>query len=295
MRAWVAARWARESFAEKPSADALAAAAEDDDDWVKLTALQACARFPAAPPGVLDRLRGLCEAHVSDPEYHEPVGLAVPLLLAGEAGDPAALAEGALAESSTDFRTLLTWHLMLAAQQEQAAGALESHLARGSVEALPRLCLALALRGAGHDLSGLSVSPAPETGECTETLCAQLALQAMANDAAAAARLEETLRGGPAQERYASAHYLALARVRSAAMVFSSVRDQDEAPLALRGFCAAALVRCGHPAGLAGLEAASTAFGGRFEAGFAAQLCRAVEDTIPLMLECRAVNVGRFV
>jgi len=294
MRAWVAARWARESFAEKPSPDALAAAAEDDDDWVKLTALQACAHFRTAPPGVLDRLRALCEAHIGEPEYHEPVGLAVPLLLAGEAGDPGAMAEAALAEGAVDFRALLTWRLMLAAQQEQAAGTLESYLARGPVETLPRLCLALALRGAGHELSGLSVAPAPETGEWTETLCAQLALQAMANDAGAAARLEETLRGGQAQERYASAHYLALARVRSAAMVFSSIRDQDEAPLALRAFCAAALVRRGHPAGLAGLEMASRAFGGRFEADFAAQLCRAVEDTIPLMLECRAVNVGRF-
>ncbi len=92
-----------------------------------------------------------------------------------------------------------------------------------------------------------------------------------------------------------SAQYLSIARVRSAAIVFASVRDQDDAPYLLRAFCAASLLRCGHPAGPGALDIASRASGGRFEADFLIHACRAIEDTIPLMLECKAVDVGRFV
>jgi hypothetical protein len=185
---------------------------------------------------------------------------------------------------------------MIAAQREQAAAALADYLVGRPVESLPLLCLALALRGAGGSLEGLTM-PAVKGGEQgNEALCASLALQSMSNQAEAVARLEEMLRTSVRpQERYCSAHYLSLARVRSAAIVFASVRDQDDAPYLLRAFCAASLLRCGHPAGPGALDMASKASGGRFEADFLIHACRAVEDVIPLMLECRDVNVGRFV
>jgi hypothetical protein len=117
----------------------------------------------------------------------------------------------------------------------------------------------------------------------------------MGNDPEATHRLETMLREGRPQERYCGAHYLGLARVRSAALVFASVRDQEDAPYPLRALCGASLVRRGHPEAFAGLERLLRGAGGRREAVLLLHLCRAVEDAIPLMLECADVNVGRFV
>jgi len=295
-RAWISVRWAREAPAgQAPSAD-LATAAADEDDWVKLVGLRACAALSAQPAGISDRINSLCEAHLDDPDYQEPIGFAVPVLLEAGVGEPVRFAETVLTASPVDLRLDLTRRLMVAAQSEQAAAALANHLAGRPVEGLPLLCLALALRGAGAGLAGLTI-PAAEAGEeWTEALCADLALQAMSNEAEAVARLEEMLRTSPrAQERYCGAQYLSLARVRSAAIVFASVRDRDDAPYLLRALCAASLLRCGHPAGPGALDMASKASGGRFEADFLVHACRAIEDVIPLMLECADVNVGRFV
>ena len=103
------------------------------------------------------------------------------------------------------------------------------------------------------------------------------------------------VRQGAPRERYQSACYLALARARSAALLFASTRDQQDAPYMLRGLCAASLVRRGHPAAMGGWEKLLKAVTGRIKADMLTHLCRAVEDTIPLMLECADMNVGRFV
>jgi hypothetical protein len=103
------------------------------------------------------------------------------------------------------------------------------------------------------------------------------------------------LRKGEPLERYYAAYYLGLARVRSAAMIFASVRDQEDAPFPVRAICAASLVRCGHPGSVVGLEKTLTSLTGRAKADLVALVGRAVEDTIPLMLECTNVNAGRFV
>jgi len=286
-RAWVAVRRAR-------GAD-LAEAAEDEDDWVKLTALAASAgpgQRPAALPGLMC---ALCEAHVGDADYREPIGAAGVCLLDCEAGDRTTWLESALAGPEVDVRMELTQRLMAALAKEQRAEQVADHLVGRPLDTLPSLCLALALRGAGRSLEGIAPPAEVPDGEWSEELCAALALRAMGNDPEATHRLEMMLREGRPQERYCGAHYLGLARVRSAALVFASVRDQEDAPYPLRALCGASLVRRGHPEAFAGLERLLRGAGGRREAVLLLHLCRAVEDAIPLMLECADVNVGRFV
>jgi hypothetical protein len=103
------------------------------------------------------------------------------------------------------------------------------------------------------------------------------------------------LRSGEPLERYYAAYFLGLARVRSAALIFASVRDQEDAPFPVRAICAASLVRCGHPGSVVGLEKSLMSLTGRSKADLVALVGRAVEDTIPLMLECTNINAGRFV
>jgi hypothetical protein len=87
---------------------------------------------------------------------------------------------------------------------------------------------------------------------------------------------------------------LSLARVRSAVPIFSSLRDQDQ-PYLLRALSAASLLRRGHSAGPTWFGKVLGGTGGEQEARIVTHLSAAVEETIPLMLECRDVNVGRFV
>ena len=247
-----------------------------------------------APDSGVGQMRDLGRRHLGDDDYCEPVGLAAVALM--EAGDDAALelAEFGLGTSHVDLRVELTNKLLAAAQRGPAAESVGEHLTGRAVAGLPALCLALALRGAGWDLAGLHMAE-PDRAGMDEEACARLALRAMDNDEEAAAALAETLRRGQPRQRYCAAHYLALARVRSAALIFSSVRDQVEAPYVLRVLCAASLLRRGHPSGLAALNKLGEGAVGRIEAELLTHVCRAIEDTIPVMLQCRDVNVGRFV
>jgi hypothetical protein len=116
----------------------------------------------------------------------------------------------------------------------------------------------------------------------------------MANDPEAAHSLETLLREGTTGERYLSARYLALARVWTAVLIYSSVRDQD-VPYPVQLVCARALVQQGHPGGFSWFQKMAGSVSNRALADFISHMALAVLDTVPLMLQCRAVNPGRFV
>ena len=285
-RAWVETRLALAELAGQPLAAAVSAAAADQDDWVKLCALEA----GGEPAEVLR----LCRAHAADRDYAEPVGrCAAALLAAGQEG-VVELARQAIGAARTDFSMELTQRIMVAAQSEAAASLLRAGLEGRRLDAAADLCLALALRGAGNSLAGLDLPDAAALAGDLEARCARLALGAMENEAEPAAELEHLLREGDPQERYAAAWHLSLARVRSAVPVFASVRDQD-LPYLLRALAAASLVRRGHNAALMWFIKVLASTQGEQAARILTHLSAAVEDTIPLMLECRDVNVGRFV
>jgi hypothetical protein len=208
--------------------------------------------------------------------------------------DPLPAAEWALNEASTDLRAELTQRLMVAAQNKALAHALRAYLSGKPVNRLGRLCLALALRGGGGSLEGLEIPAGlPEETE-VETLCALLGLKAMMGEEQSVERLEHFLREGSDRERYSSAVYLGLARVRSAVPIFASVSDQD-APWPLRSLCAGMLVQRGHGFGVPWFNKNVSYAQGVHKARLARDFSRAIEEVIPLMLECADVNLGRFV
>jgi len=287
--AWMQAMLALALAEGRSPAGAIEDALNDRDDWVKIEALAALAEADPDQSDI-ERLLALCRAHAAEREYHRPVGLAAAVLLGRGMAEAAAMAEAAVAAAPVELRMELTHRLLLAAQRPEGARALKEHIGDSSPGAVPSLCLALALRGAGHDVRAPEACPEDEP----ETLCACLALRSMQGDAEAAERLEDMLRAGPAGQRYVSAHYLSLARVRSAVLLFASVVDQ-QAPYALRGLCAGSLIRRGHSAGPAWFRKTLPSVAGSVHARLLVHLSRAVEDTVPLMLECADVNLGRFV
>jgi hypothetical protein len=294
-RAWIAACLGREMLSEEPSVDTLAEASEDADDWVKLLALCAVAELDPEPEPLLERVESICREHLGQAGYREPIGISSVALLKGDVQGALGMAESAMTGRSLTQKMQLTQQLLLAAQEDRAGAALEDYLVGKPLDTVPALCLALALRGAGRSVEGLRVPAETGEGEWSEELCACLALRAMANEPDAAARLEDVLRHGEPRQRYCSAHYLSLARVWTALPILASVLDQEDAPYMLRGLCGASLVRGGHPAGLTAAQKLLQSAGGRVRADLLTQLCRAVEDTIPLMLQCSDVNSGRFV
>jgi len=294
-RAWLHLLWAREALGGA-AGDGISEAMADPDDWVKLAALRAAVDLHPDRADLLDHLRELAARHAADRDYCEPVGLAsVPLLLSDGTAGAVRLAAGALGAARVDFRMELTQQLMVAAQRPAVAAAIEDYLVERPVDSLPSVCLALALRGAGNTLAAVNVPPAAGREGESEVVRARLALRAMQDDDDAARELSRMVRQGTPRERYQSTSYLALARVHSAALLFASMRDQQDAPYMLRGLCAASLVRRGHPAAMGGWQKLLKGLSGRIKADMLTHLCRAVEDTIPLMLECADVNVGRFV
>ena len=292
-RAWIETRLALAALAGDPPAAAIADAAADQDDWVKLSALEAGGWLEAGGGDPAEMLR-LCRAHAGDRDYAEPIGrCAAALLAAGQEG-AVELVRQAIGAARTDFSMELTQRIMVAAQSAPAASLLRADLEGRRLDAAADLCLALALRGAGNSLADLDLPDAAELAADVEARCARLALGAMDNEPGPAAELEQMLREGNPQERYAAAWHLSLARVRSAVPVFASVRDQD-LPYMLRALVAASLVRWGHTAGHLWFVKTLASTQGEQAARVMMHLSAAVEDTIPLMLDCRDVNVGRFV
>lgn len=288
--AFVEVLWAREALGGESSRQALAELAEEPDDWVALFALRALAGLDPQVTPPTGRLGELCLAHRGEADYAEPVGRAAVALLESGAPGAAEAAASALADADLDLRMTLTQKLIVAAQGETAGAALRDHLRSGAAGDVAGICLLMALQGAGRELEGLA---APEAAE-DDTRAALLGLRAMRNEIDAADELEAMLRDGKGRERYLAACCLTLARVKTAVPIFAGVRDSD-APYLLRALCAASSVRRGHPGGDIWFDKVMKSVGGRVQADLVAHLCRAVEDTIPLMLQCAGVNVGRFV
>ncbi len=289
-RAWIQACAAREHLRDNPDWEFLEEALQSQDDWVEMTAQITADELdhPAAQP---ERLEQLCRERRGDTDFLLPVGLGgVRLLLAGRRPGIESL-KSVLEAARVNLRLELVYALSAAAQRDKARSLLNDYLEDRTLDGLPDLCLALAARSAGAVPEGMQP---PEPPDGLEEKCAALALRAMGNETEAAEQLETMLRSGGEAERYLSAGYLGLARVWTAVLVFSSVRDQD-VRFSLRLRCASSLTRCGHPGGLSWFEKVSDSVSGRAEGQRVLHLCRAVEDTIPLMLECRDVNVGRFV
>jgi len=268
--------------------------ASEEDDWVRLMALAASAELNPGRSDVLQPMAALCEEHLGDKGYVKPLGRAAVVLLRAAFADATRFAEFALAGGNVDFRTELTERLLGAAQAEECAEILRNHVAGRAAGDLPAVCLALALRGAGHAVERFDPSPDVGADDRSELACARLALRIMDNDPDAAVQLANVVRNGSAEQQYRSANYLSLSRARSSVPVFASVRDRD-GPYMLRALCAGSLLRRGHPGGPSWFEEALSSASGGARAGVLIHLSRAVEDTVPAMLECNDVNVGRFV
>jgi len=288
-RAWLEARRAAESYTDEPATDYPNELVEDEDDWLKIVGLTAAAEL--GRDGALDGLARLCAEHCSDRAYCEPLGSAALVLL--EAGRPEGVqtARAVLAGAELDDRVDLIHGLVAVAGKEEVRSLLLKEIEGRELTDLPATCMALACRGGGAPLDSFRV-PAPEGDR--EQRCALLALRAMDNDEEAAGALEKMLREGEFPARYVSSCYLDIARVWSAVLIFSSVRDQD-VPYALSLVCSRALVHRGYPGGLSWFQKMGKSVGGRAAARMITQMGQAAEDTIPLMLKCNDVNVGRFV
>ncbi|MGD2174250.1 MAG: HEAT repeat domain-containing protein [Candidatus Brocadiaceae bacterium] len=292
LRRWACmeARRALHSFRGRGAPDFLDELLGDEDDWVRLAGMVAHAETEPER-AQLEEVAKTCEKHLDDAEYCRPVGWASRLLLGAGIEDGVRFARSALAAGDIRFRMELTHGLIATAQEQRARRLVQQYLADRQLDDPAHLWLAAALRGAGGSLSDAQL---PEAPDGLEQRCACLGLRAMANDAEAAQELKAMLRDGSRAERYLSACFLDLARVWSAVLIFSSVRDQDVA-YSLRLLCAASLVRAGHPGGLSWFTKIAQSVSGRAQALRVTHMARAVEDVAPLMLKCSEVNVGRFV
>ncbi len=290
LRSWLETCAAAESLAPGSAGQFLEQVMDHGDDWVRLAALGLAART-GRPEADLDEITRLCQRHAEDEAFCEPVGHAAGQLLRAGRPEGVAALESALESGSFLERERLTRALVMAAQDQQVMCLVLDRLRDGGAEGLPGLCLGLAARGAGGSLEGVEVS---DRGETREERCAVLALRAMGNEAEAAHRLETLLREGTTGERYLSAGYLALARVWTAVLIYSSVRDQD-VPYPVQLVCARALVQQGHPGGFSWFQKMVGSISNRALADLVLHMALAVLDTVPLMLQCRTVNLGRFV
>ncbi len=293
-RASVAAVAAAEVLKGSPDPSVLDASCAHEDEWIRTVALTERAGMEEDAGGILRDLAALCRTHAEEPDFIEPVGRAAVTLVEGGQAEFIPVAHSILEQAQTDLRLELTQRLLVAAQEESVAGMLHGYLSGKPVRRMGLLCLALAFRGAGNDVGGLELPEALPEGAEVELLCAHRALGAMLEDERAAEALKESLRGGQERERYCAAGYLGMARVQSAAPVFASISDRD-VPWSLRSLCGGMLVRCGHRQGMSWFAKNIGHSTNAQEARMAVDLSRAVEDVIPLMLECKDVNLGRFV
>ena len=289
-----AALAAREALQDEPNWGALDELTGDGDDWVRMAALTERACFAQDPGQSASELAPLCAKHRGDEGFKELLGPAAIVMLEAGIEDSLPLLASVLGAVGIDHRVELTQKLMMAAQDRRVAEQYASHVTGIRLAGLSDVCLACALRAAGGDVGGITVPESTPQGGDLETRCALDSLRSMNQDAEAAARLKEMLRGGNAQEQYCAAHYLGLARVRSAVPVFASTSDQ-EVPLAVRALCAGMLIRRGHPAGPDWFNRMLRSTSDEPNCLLLSALSRAIEDTINLMLRCNDVNVGRFV
>ena len=265
----------------------------DADDWVRMAALTARAELRCALDGDGDLLASLCREHAEEAEFLDVVGPAAVALVGAGREEFVTVLESVLERAHTDLRYELTQRLMIAAGKEGAVRGLSERLTSGPVAGLGRFCLALALRGAGGSVEGMDFPDAPP-GADVERTCALDGLRAMQGDEEAVERLESAVRGEDYRARYCSAVYLGLARVHSALPIFAGVSDRD-APFPLRSLCAGMLILGGHRQGVSWFTKIGPHARGADVARIVTDFGRAVEHMMPLMLDCKDVNLGRFV
>ena len=293
-RAAIETAAAVESFKDSPDPAVLDEACADEDDWVRMAALVTRSELAADPGPALAEVARLCRSHADDSDFTEVLGPAAIMLAAAGQEEFVPVVESVLGRTHTDDRFELISILRSALREDTTAQALRRHLSASPLQRVGQLGLALALRCAGFELDGLDLPDAMPDGADVELRCASYALHAAQGDEEAVAALEGTLRRGQERERYCSAVYLGLVRVRSAVPIFASVSDQD-APFPLRSLCAGMLVRQGHRGGVSWFNTNAGHVVGLDRTRLATDLSRAVADVIPLMLHCKDLNLGRFV
>jgi len=289
-QAWLEAMRARASFDPEPDWAFLDELRDDDDDWVKMIAL--AAQEEVRPGSVTpEAMKALCRRHEGERDFAEPVAHLGLLLLKAGAAEGVGYLRAGLSAAGLGLRLELA-HVVAGAAQEEAVGRLLLDEIEGRrCESPADVCLAMGARGAGLDTGDVEREATPEAPEMR---CALLGLRAMGNDAEAAEELEGLLRSGTAEERYLSASYLGLARVWTATLMYSSVRGQGSS-YSLQLLCSANLVRRGHSDGLLWFEKIARSVSGRAQAERVTHMGLAIQDVIPVMLQCQEVNAGRFV
>lgn len=290
--AWTQAQWAVASFDDAEARTALRDAADGADDWAALAALRALSELEG-PDQQLERMEHLCAALADKRGARELVGQCAVILLSAGSGQAVPLLGRSLSGGRTDARMALTQRLMIAAQQPEVARALREHLCESDLREEACALMGLALRGAGAETADLDWSAADEMDDAGGRFALH-GMRAMDNEPEGAQALIEALRTGNPSESYLAAWYLSLARVRSAVPVFASVRDQ-EVPYILQALASGSLLRRGHSGGPSWFGKVMGGISGEVKARVLTHLSAAVEDTIPLMLQCNDVNVGRFV
>ena len=296
-RVAIAVASALEGLKDDPDPAVLVEECADADDWVRMAALTARGEVRAELRGELagegDLLASLCREHAEEAEFVDVVGPAAVALVGAGREEFVTVLESVLERAHTDLRYELTQRLMIAAGEEGAARGLSERLKSGPVAGMGRLCLALALRGAGGSVEGMDFPEVPP-GADVERVCALDGLRAMQEDEEAVERLESALRGEDYRARYCSAVYLGLARVHSALPIFAGVSDRDTV-FPLRSLSAGMLIRGGHRQGVSWFTKVGPHARGADGARIVTDFGRAVEQMMPLMLDCKDVNLGRFV
>lgn len=292
-RAAIGVKAALQALEDSPTGSILEEESEDADEWMRMCVLTARAELRGELGPDAGALAALCASHAADADFAPVLGPAAVALVASGVEEYIPLLESVLQQTHTDLRHELTARLMEAAAAEKTRRALRTYLAGNPPDRVGRLCLALALRGAGGSLDGVKV-PQSLTGADVEATSALLCLRSMQGEQEAAKGLESALRGEDYRARYCAAVYLGLARVHSALGIFASVSDQD-VPLPLRSLCGGMLIRRGHRLGVTWFLKTGQGAHGPDGARMVLDLSRAAEDVIPLMLNCNDVNVGRFV
>ncbi len=264
---------------------------ESEDDWVRMTALTALKGMWEGQD--IQELMRMLQEHADDPQYDEAAGRAAVALLGG--GEDRSLLERVaqvLDRCSFELRLDLAGGLINSAQEEKVLHSIQTYIAERSCKPLSCVLLNMAAVSGGGD--GVDIEDGAGSDDI-QYLYACKGLKAMRNDGESAEELKAVLREGEPAEREFAGGLLGLARVESATAVFASVSDQVDASWRLRTLCAGMMIRKGHRQGMGWFNKnaghGNAAAGGRI----ALSLARAVADTLPIMLGCKNVNMGRFV
>ncbi len=294
-RASLAAQTARETLSDNPDYTEIHTTLKElDDEWIEIAGLTMLSEWADEDIDV-DDLAERTRKHCDDPAFAVTTGRASLVLLQHDHYEALDWLQNVLPNVDTDVRCELTQNLMAIAQWEEIGNHLQEHLTSASGSGLGQLCMALALRGAMGDVIDADDIATDNEDDDFELQCAVHALGAMDNQEKHAVWLKDKLRNGDQHERYAAASYLGLARVHSALPVWASVSDQVDSAWDLRVLNAAMLVRHGHRLGIRWFAKNAEQRPSRQKPPMATQLARAVEEIIPLMYQCRTINLGRFV